>query len=222
VPSPASDHLIIRPGSSDFRIKPQQQMQMVIHNRESTDGHRKDLREFLEPVLQPLLAIVVSFTQQERAANTARYAVIPVGKRDIDQLGPSDRHRESPGGGHTSTVRRTSRPVEIVFPARRPKSTSQSIEPPAIDGKALQCGSFLTLSSEESKAQCLSTRMKARPTELAKELRDRHLGPTPWMKSELYTDLTDKILAFANETNTATVRPSRRGSMRRALAEFSS
>jgi hypothetical protein len=34
---------------------------------------------------------------------------------------------------------------------------SQSIEPPAIDGKALQCGSFLTLYSEESKAQCLST-----------------------------------------------------------------
>jgi hypothetical protein len=40
---------------------------------------------------------VVSFTQQERAANTARYAVIPPGKRDIDQLGSSDRHRESPG-----------------------------------------------------------------------------------------------------------------------------
>jgi hypothetical protein len=38
----------------------------------------------------------------------------------------------------------------------RQKSTSQSIEPPAIDGKALQCGSFLTLYSEESKAQCLS------------------------------------------------------------------
>jgi hypothetical protein len=88
-PSPASDDFIIRPCSSDFRIKPQQQMQMqmVIHNRESTDGHRKDLREFLEPVLQPLLAVVVSFTQQERAANTARYAVIPAGKRDIDPIG---------------------------------------------------------------------------------------------------------------------------------------
>jgi RHS repeat-associated protein len=58
------------------------------------------------------------------------------------------------GGGYTSTVRRTSRSVEIVFPARRQKSTSQSIEPPAIDGKALQCGSFLTLYSDESKAQC--------------------------------------------------------------------
>src|ERR1700677_556453 len=67
-------------------------------SRESTDGHRKDSRKFLEPVLQPLLAIVVCFTQQERAANAARYAVIPGGKRDIDQLGSSDRHRESPGG----------------------------------------------------------------------------------------------------------------------------
>jgi hypothetical protein len=60
-------------------------------------------------------------------------------------------------GGHTSTVRHPSRSIEIVFPARRQKLTSQSIEPPAIDGKALQCGSFLTLYSEESKAQCLST-----------------------------------------------------------------
>ena len=31
----------IRPCSSDFRIKSQQQMQMVIHDRETTDGHRK-------------------------------------------------------------------------------------------------------------------------------------------------------------------------------------
>jgi hypothetical protein len=155
-PSPASDDFIIRPGSSDFRIKPQQQTQMVIHNRESTDGHGKNTREFLEPVLQPLLAVVVSFTQQERAANTARYAVTPAGKRDIDQLGSSDRHRRIswvPSG----TVRHASRTVEIDFLARRQKSTSQSIEPPAIDGKALQCGSFLTLYSEESKAQCLSS-----------------------------------------------------------------
>ena len=31
----------IRPSSSDFRIKSQQQMQMFIHDRETTDGHRK-------------------------------------------------------------------------------------------------------------------------------------------------------------------------------------
>ena len=66
-PSPAADDFIIRPRSSDFGIKSQQQMQMVIHDRETTDGHGKDTREFLEPVFQPLLAIVVSFTEQERA-----------------------------------------------------------------------------------------------------------------------------------------------------------
>jgi hypothetical protein len=38
---------------------------------------------------------------------------IPAGKRDIDQLGSSDRHRESPRG-YTSTVRRASKSVEIV------------------------------------------------------------------------------------------------------------
>jgi hypothetical protein len=43
-----------------------------------------DSRKFLEPVLRPLLAVAVSFTHQERAADTARHAVVPAGKRDIN------------------------------------------------------------------------------------------------------------------------------------------
>ena len=69
----------------------------LLNHREATDGHRKNTREFLEPVLQPVLAVVVSCTEQTRAANTARHAVIPAGKGHINQLGSSDRHRESPG-----------------------------------------------------------------------------------------------------------------------------
>jgi hypothetical protein len=46
-------------------------MQVIIHHRETTDGHCEDVREFLEPVLDPLLAVLVSFTQQEGAVHTA-------------------------------------------------------------------------------------------------------------------------------------------------------
>jgi hypothetical protein len=59
-------------------------------------------------------------------------------------------------GGYTGTVRRASRSVEIVFPARRQKSTLQSIEPPAIDGKALEGESFFPSHLEESAARCVS------------------------------------------------------------------
>jgi AAA domain len=128
------------PGLSDFRIKSQQQVQMVIHDREATDGHGKNTRELLEPVLQPLFAVVVSCTQQERTANTARYAVIPAGKRDIDQLGSSDRHRLSLG-----------RYIAVLH--AMPVAASRSISPYVVDThhrnrlsrptSALQCVSFI-------------------------------------------------------------------------------
>ena len=63
-PSPASDDLFIRPRLSDIRVEPQQHVQMIIHHREPTDGHRKDFCKFLEPVFDPLPAVVVSFPQK--------------------------------------------------------------------------------------------------------------------------------------------------------------
>ena len=51
-----------------------------------------DSRKLLEPVLQPLPAVVVSFTQQERTADASRHAVILAGKGHINQLRSSDRH----------------------------------------------------------------------------------------------------------------------------------
>jgi hypothetical protein len=53
-------------------------------------------RPQVPPVLEPFFAVVVSFAQQERAANTARHAVVPTGDGGINQLGSSDRHRGSP------------------------------------------------------------------------------------------------------------------------------
>ena len=71
---------------------------MIIHYRETTHGHCEDIREFLEPVFQPFLAFVVSFTQQERAADATRHAVIPAGQGQIDQFARAIAIVESPGG----------------------------------------------------------------------------------------------------------------------------
>jgi hypothetical protein len=48
---------------------------MIVRYRKTADGHRKDLRKCLDPVLDPFLAAVISFTEQERAANAARHAL---------------------------------------------------------------------------------------------------------------------------------------------------
>ena len=85
-PSPTSDDFLIRPRLGKIRIKPQQYVQMIIHHRETTDGHREDLSEFLEPVLNPILAVLIAFTEQERATNATRDAVVPVSNRRINQL----------------------------------------------------------------------------------------------------------------------------------------
>ena len=71
---------------------------MIVHHREPTDGHGEDFGKFLEPVFEPLLPVVVSFSEQERLANTARHAVVPAGHGQINQFRSSDRHGKSPVG----------------------------------------------------------------------------------------------------------------------------
>jgi hypothetical protein len=58
-PAPASDDLIVRPGSSDRGIEPQEHVQVIFHRRETTDSHGDDIGEFLEAVFEPLPAVVV-------------------------------------------------------------------------------------------------------------------------------------------------------------------
>jgi hypothetical protein len=96
---------------------------MIIHHRETTDGHRKDLRKLFKPFLKPLLAVVISLTEQERATHAARDAVVPAGQRNINELGASDRHKRTPDGAyallHVSTVV-SSRPIcDHVFKNHR-------------------------------------------------------------------------------------------------------
>ena len=62
-PAPASDDLIVRSGSCDCGIEPQEQVQVTVHQRKTAEGHGKDLPEFLEAVLKPLFAAAVSFAQ---------------------------------------------------------------------------------------------------------------------------------------------------------------
>jgi hypothetical protein len=47
---------------------------MTIHDREPTNGDRKDLREFLEPILDPFVSLVRPFAEQESAAHTSQHA----------------------------------------------------------------------------------------------------------------------------------------------------
>jgi hypothetical protein len=96
---------------------------MITHHRETTDGHRKDLRKLLKPVLKPLLAVVISLTEQERATHAARDAVVPAGQGHIHQLSARDRHKRTPDGAYAllyvSTVV-SSRPIcDHVFKNHR-------------------------------------------------------------------------------------------------------
>jgi hypothetical protein len=52
----------------------------------------RDFPEFLDSVLEPLLAIALSCAQQVCLANTARHAVMPARHRHINQFGSGDRH----------------------------------------------------------------------------------------------------------------------------------
>ena len=53
-PSPTLNDLEIGPPLSNFGIKPQEHMQVIVHHRKPTDGHGEDFRKFLEPVFEPL------------------------------------------------------------------------------------------------------------------------------------------------------------------------
>jgi hypothetical protein len=44
-PSPTLNDLEIGPPLSNFGIKPQEHMQVIVHNREPTDGHGEDFRK---------------------------------------------------------------------------------------------------------------------------------------------------------------------------------
>jgi hypothetical protein len=58
-PAPASDDLVLRSGSSDCGIEPQEHVLVIVHHRETTDSHSEVIGEFFEAVFEPLRAVVV-------------------------------------------------------------------------------------------------------------------------------------------------------------------
>ena len=75
-PSPTLNDLEIGPPLSNFGIKPQEHMQVIVHHREPTDGHGEDFRKFLEPVFEPLPPVVVYFSEQvsEKTSSSVDFA----------------------------------------------------------------------------------------------------------------------------------------------------
>jgi hypothetical protein len=55
-------------------------------------GDGKDLREFLQAMLDPFFAVLRSFRKQERPPDAAGDAVIPPTNRSIDQARTGHRH----------------------------------------------------------------------------------------------------------------------------------
>jgi hypothetical protein len=92
-------------------------MQVIVHHREPTDRHDEDFRKFLKPVFEPILQAVVSFSEQELVAYTARHAVVPPGHGQINQFRSSDRHGKSPEGLLRGTARNARRFVEVGLTA---------------------------------------------------------------------------------------------------------
>src|SRR5262249_50632316 len=80
------------------------------------DGDREDSRKFLEPGLDPQLAVLRPFAEQEGAADAARHAVVPARDRGIDQMRAGDRHGDSPGCSTDGITARGPRQVCAACP----------------------------------------------------------------------------------------------------------
>jgi hypothetical protein len=117
---------------------------VIVHHREPTDGHGEDFRKFLEPVFESLPPVVVSFSEQERLAYTARHAVVRPGHGQINQFRSSDCHGKSPVGLLRGTVRNARRFVEVGLAACLQKSTSRWVQPDSTQarGYAVRVFSF--------------------------------------------------------------------------------
>jgi hypothetical protein len=75
------------------RLTTYRNMQMIVHHREATDGHRKTVSELLQPALNPFLAVVFFIAYTISSTHTASHAVILARQRWINQVSASDRHR---------------------------------------------------------------------------------------------------------------------------------
>ena len=66
--SPTSPGVLIRPPLGYIRVEPDQDVQVVIQDREPRNGHGEDLSKFLKPMLDPAFTVEGPFPEQEGAA----------------------------------------------------------------------------------------------------------------------------------------------------------
>src|SRR5665213_916417 len=104
-PPPPSDDILVRPAGRIVRVESQQDVQVVVHDGETTDRDREDPGQLFEPIFNPGPTIARSFLEQERAADTAVDTMIPATYRNIDELGSSGGHGVSPDGVYTMYYR---------------------------------------------------------------------------------------------------------------------
>jgi hypothetical protein len=72
-------------------------VQMIIENRKPSQGDRKDLAQFFEPILEPGFAIGEPlFTEQKCLSHATGNTVVPACDGGIDQSLPGSCHWEHP------------------------------------------------------------------------------------------------------------------------------
>ena len=82
-----------RSDRGDVGVEAHEDVQVIVHDGEPADGDGKNTRKFLEPKLDPFLAVDRAFAEQERASDAAGDAVIPTGYGRIDEVGTRHSHR---------------------------------------------------------------------------------------------------------------------------------
>jgi hypothetical protein len=65
---------------------------VIVHDGEPADGDGENTRKFLEPKLDPFLAVDRAFAQQESASDAAGDAGLPTGYGRIDEVGARHGH----------------------------------------------------------------------------------------------------------------------------------
>jgi len=87
---------LVSPLDCDVRIEPQENMQVVIENRETANADGKVLGEQLQSIFDPLFAVLDSLAEQESASNAFADAVIKSRNLGIDNFFACSGHGVSP------------------------------------------------------------------------------------------------------------------------------
>jgi hypothetical protein len=83
----------VRPARGDVGVEAHEDVQVIVHDGEPAGGDGENTRKFLEPKLDPFLAVDRAFAEQESASDAAGDEVIPTSYGRVDDEGASHCHR---------------------------------------------------------------------------------------------------------------------------------